>query len=109
MRRSISSRRICVSLACSVAIRSCADQLVHVQLSESHRGAPGTGQVDWMTTLATLREVGYSGWLMVESFSRADPEFAKAVHIWRDHAPTPEAVWRDGHAFLAGFLRSDRE
>lgn len=87
------------------AIRSCADVLVHVQLSESHRGAPGTGQVAWRSTIETLRAVGYSGWLMLESFSRADPDFAKAVSIWRDHAPSAKAVWDAGYEFLQPLLQ----
>ena len=79
--------------------------LAHVQLSESHRGAPGTGQVAWKQTIETLREVGYRGWVMLESFSRADPEFAKAVAIWRDHAPSEEAVWQGGYEFLRPLLQ----
>lgn len=88
----------------AAAIRSCSDVLAHVQLSESHRGAPGTGQVDWQSTIETLREVDYQGWLMLESFSRANPEFAKAVFIWRDHAASPEAVWQGGYDFLRPLL-----
>lgn len=84
----------------AAAIRACAGSLAHVQLSESHRGTPGSGQVDWDATLRTLREVGYDGWLMVESFSRSDPEFAAAVHIWRDLAPSAIAVLRGAYEFL---------
>ena len=83
------------------AIRSCAETLVHVQLSESHRGVPGTGQVDWRGTLSALHAANYDGWLMVESFSRADPEFAKAVCIWRDFAASEEEVYRGAYEFLA--------
>ncbi len=91
----------------ATAIRDCADVLAHVQLSESHRGVPGTGQVDWGATIGTLREVGYRGWLMLESFSRADPEFAKAVCIWRDNAVSAAAVWQDGCGFLQELLAAD--
>jgi len=88
------------------AIRSCSDVLAHVQLSESHRGAPGTGQVAWEVTLETLRAVDYRGWLMIESFSRSDPEFAEAVAIWRDHARSEEAVWQGGYDFLTPLLEA---
>jgi D-psicose/D-tagatose/L-ribulose 3-epimerase len=92
------------------AIRACAGTLGHVQLSENHRGVPGRGQVDWPDVFRTLREVGYDGHCVIESFSRIDPAFAGALHIWRDVAPSAEAVCRDGLAFVrAGWQAADRQ
>ena len=42
---------------------------------------------------------------MLESFSRADSEFAKAVCIWRDNAVSEQAVWQDGGRFLRELLQ----
>lgn len=71
------------------AIRAMRGTLGHVQLSENHRGTPGTGQVDFARVLQALRSIDYRGWLVVEAFSRHDPAFGSALRIWRalDHGP----------------------
>jgi D-psicose/D-tagatose/L-ribulose 3-epimerase len=47
-----------------------------------------------------IREIGYDGWLTIESFGSNLPEIAAAAAIWRDLAATPEAVAFDGVGFL---------
>jgi D-psicose/D-tagatose/L-ribulose 3-epimerase len=86
------------------AIRSCADVLVHVHLSENDRSTPGAGQVAWEETFAALREVGYDGWLVIEAFGDALPELAGATKIWRRMFESPEALARDGIAFIRSNL-----
>jgi D-psicose/D-tagatose/L-ribulose 3-epimerase len=79
--------------------------LGHVHLSENNRGVPGRGQVDWRGTFAALQEVGYDGWCVIEAFSRLDPEFAAAIHVWRDYFVDPKEVCVDGLRFAkAGLL-----
>lgn len=78
------------------AIRACADQLAHVHMSESDRATPGRGQVRWRTTAATLEEVGYKGWLVIEAFGLALPELAAATRIWRRMYETEDKLARDG-------------
>jgi D-psicose/D-tagatose/L-ribulose 3-epimerase len=46
----------------AAAIRSCAANTAHVHISENDRSTPGEGHVDWDTTFATLKDVGYDGW-----------------------------------------------
>ena len=75
-------------------------ELGHVHISENDRGTPGAGQVHWGATFEGLRRVGYDGWLTIEAFSRLDPEFAAAIHIWRDFFNDPKEVARDGLAFM---------
>ena len=84
------------------ALRACADVLVHVHLAESGRAAPGAGQVDWHATFATLEEIGYDGWLVVESFGRANPDFAAATKTWRESFESEEQLARDAAAFVRG-------
>jgi D-psicose/D-tagatose/L-ribulose 3-epimerase len=86
------------------AIRSCADVLVHVHLSENDRSTPGAGQVAWSETFAALREIGYDGWLVIEAFGDALPELAGATKIWRSMFENPEALARDGLAFIRSNL-----
>ncbi len=94
------------------AIRAERDALVHVHASESHRGTPGSGQVDFPAAFGALREVGYDGEVVVEAFGRAVPELAAATRIWRDTFGSPEELARDALRCLkatAGGSAPDRE
>lgn len=82
------------------ALLACADVLNHIHLSESHRGTLGTGQVDWDTNFAALREIDYSGWLVIESFGNFDPDLAAAANIWRNAFASPEEVYQEGIQFI---------
>jgi D-psicose/D-tagatose/L-ribulose 3-epimerase len=74
--------------------------LAHVHISENDRGTPGTGQVNWADTFRTLKQVGYDGWLVIESFGRALPDLAAATKVWRDLFPSPEDVYQKGLKFM---------
>ncbi len=82
------------------AIRSLADSMVHVHISENDRGTPGTGHVAWDETFKTLREVNYDGWLTIEAFGRALPALAAATRVWRDLFPSAEEVYTQGLRFI---------
>ena len=82
------------------AIRECADQTVHVHISENDRSTPGEGNVDWDTTFATLKETKYDGWLMVEAFGLALPDLAAATKIWRRMFPTEEYLAENALKFM---------
>lgn len=82
------------------AIRSSRTTLGHVQLSENHRGLPGTGQVRFGEVLMALDEIGYQGWLIVEAFSRQDPQFGSMLRIWRALDSGPESVLAAGATLL---------
>jgi D-psicose/D-tagatose/L-ribulose 3-epimerase len=82
------------------AIRSSRTTLGHVQLSENHRGTPGTGQVRFGEVLMALDEIGYQGWLIVEAFSRQDPGFGSMLRIWRALDSGPESVLAAGARLL---------
>ena len=82
------------------ALVACADVLNHIHLSESHRGTLGTGQVDWDANFAALRQIDYSGWLVIESFGDCDPELAVAANIWRNAFNSPEEVYQQGIQFI---------
>ena len=59
------------------ALRSVADVLGAVHLSDSNRHQPGTGHVPFAEIVATLREIGFDGVLSVECRLRGEP--AEAV------------------------------
>ena len=82
------------------ACRACGEHLRHVHTSENDRGIPGTGHVDWQGLFAVLNEMGYNGWLTIESFGFSLGALSAAASIWRDLAPTAEAIAFDGIQFL---------
>ncbi len=82
------------------AIRSCADVLCHVHISENDRSTPGQGNVRWAENFDTLKEVGYDGWMMIEAFGLALPELAAATKIWRRMYESEEQLASDGLAFM---------
>lgn len=87
------------------ALDNIRDVLNHVHLSESHRGTLGTGQVDWKSNFAALREIDYSGWLVIESFGTSDPELAVAANVWRNAFDSREQVYREGIRFIHNHLQ----
>lgn len=83
------------------SVRATADVLRHVQLSENHRGVPGTGQVDFASIAAALRAADYDDWLVVEAFSRIDPAWGDVVRIWDDRASDWQDVSQKGLALIS--------
>lgn len=88
----------------AAALRHTLPVLGHVHVSENDRGVPGRGQVAWEATFTTLKESGYDGWVTIEAFSRLDPGFAAAIHIWRDYFADPDEVLTEGLAFVKRHL-----
>lgn len=84
----------------AAAIRRIGRHLKFVQTSESDRGTPGSGQVKWDEVMAAFREVGYDGWLCIESFAPHLGDFSSAVCIWRDIEPVTDSIAFDGIKFL---------
>lgn len=83
-------------------IRRAAARLPYIHLSESHRGTPGTGTVDWELVFRTLRDVGFSGDLVVEAFVHAPPDLAAALCMWRPAAESHLDVLDRGLPYLRG-------
>ncbi|MCS7042571.1 MAG: sugar phosphate isomerase/epimerase [Bryobacteraceae bacterium] len=82
------------------AVRALGPRLQHLHACENDRGTPGTGHVAWDEVFAALRETGYDGWCVIESFGSRVPEIAAAACVWRDFAPDAETLAREGLAFL---------
>lgn len=88
------------------AVRLAGSKVFNVQASENDRGTPGTGHVDWSGVIAALRDIGYDGGIVVESFLPTVKEIAKAVSLWRSVAPSMEALASDGAGFLRGAMET---
>jgi D-psicose/D-tagatose/L-ribulose 3-epimerase len=83
-------------------------KLKHIHACENDRGIPGTGHVDFAGIASALKKIGYDGWITIESFGYSHKELAAAAAIWRDLAPTPEAVAFDGLPFLKSVMGSSK-
>jgi D-psicose/D-tagatose/L-ribulose 3-epimerase len=83
-----------------------ADHLLHFHLSESHRGVPGRGTVDWESIMGALTDAGYSGYVGLESFAEVSDAMRGATCVWRDLAPSSDELVREGLAYLRGLERS---
>lgn len=84
------------------AIRRAGDRCFHVQVCENDRGTPGAGHVPWPQIRDALDDIGYAGSVVIESFLPTVAEIARAVSLWRPVAESPDALARDGLAFLRG-------
>ncbi len=86
----------------AAAIRLCKGQLAHFHACGC--GAPGDDQIPWPKIAAALRDTGYEGPLVIESFTIENQAIARAAAIWRPLAPTQDAIATDGLRFLKGAL-----
>ncbi len=84
----------------AAALRSVGSHLRHVHACENDRGIPGTGHVDWPGVFRALEEMHYDAWVTIESFGFTLGELAAAAAIWRDLAPSAEAIAFEGVKFL---------
>ncbi|HVX67873.1 MAG TPA: sugar phosphate isomerase/epimerase family protein [Bryobacteraceae bacterium] len=84
----------------AAGLRTVGRHLKHAHASENDRGTPGTGHVDWRGVMAALHTLDYDGWFTIESFGFSVGELSAAASIWRDLAPSPEAIAFEGLRFL---------
>lgn len=89
------------------AIETAGDRLLHLQVSDSHRGVPGEGNSDWAGLRAGLRRIGYNGNVSIESFSPDSSSLAEAVCIWRRFAESQDAFAKKGLDFLKRWQAGD--
>lgn len=71
----------------SRSIRAAAPRLFHFHVADSNRWYPGAGHLDFPGIVATLREVGYDGYISVEAMPMPDAdtcavESIKAMRSW---------------------------
>lgn len=48
-------------------IKACGDKLGYVHFSDNNRGCPGEGNIDFLPVIKALKEIGYSGYIVIES------------------------------------------
>lgn len=86
------------------AIRAVGNRLQHLHSCENDRGAPGSGNVTWADVAQGLKDIHYSGPVVIESFTNKVKSIARAAAIWRPLADSQDALAQDGLRFLKGLL-----
>jgi D-psicose/D-tagatose/L-ribulose 3-epimerase len=84
----------------AAGIEMAGKRMRYIHLSESDRGVPGTGTVNWEETFTALAATRFEGDLVMESFVTLPPEIAKALSVWRPVAKDADEVLRHGLPFL---------
>lgn len=79
------------------AVKTCGKEyLGYVHVCESNRGIPGTGLVPWKEFFTALKDIGYAGPLVIESFDPSFEELNSLCAIWRKLADSGEALAVEG-------------
>jgi D-psicose/D-tagatose/L-ribulose 3-epimerase len=86
-------------------LRVAGDKCAYLHLSESDRGVPGSGTIDWSDAFRALGEIGFKGDLVMESFVSIPPELASALCVWRDVAKGRQEVLEKGVPFLKSLAK----
>ncbi len=83
------------------ALAEVADVLGYVHISESHRGQPGCGTIDWEQVFQGLTAARYSGPLVLEMFATPHTDLATATCTWRTlQEATPLQSGQEGLRFI---------
>ncbi len=82
------------------SIETAGSDLIHFQVSENYRGAPGSGQTRWEDIKAGLESINYHGSVSIESFTPEVKELAGAVCIWKKFSESQDQFAIDGLRFL---------
>jgi D-psicose/D-tagatose/L-ribulose 3-epimerase len=84
------------------AIRTLAPRLWGIHACENDRGVPGDGLIPWKAFFSALDEIGFAGYMLVESYNTSLGDFACRRGLFRDLCPDGDAFVRKGIRFLAG-------
>ncbi len=87
-------------------LRATAGKCSYIHMSESDRGVPGTGTVDWNEVFRALADIKFKGKLVVESFVALPPEIAGALCVWRPVAKDRHELLAKGVPFLRGLAKA---
>ncbi|MBI1244068.1 MAG: TIM barrel protein [Alphaproteobacteria bacterium] len=91
------------------AIRKTGNRLVHFQANENNRGFVGSGHIDWASVARAIRDVDYSGPIVLEPFRRNDEAAGVTLAQWRAPAVDEDGPLAASVQFLAATLAFARQ
>ena len=86
------------------AIRKAGKLLGHFHACGSDRGTPGGDHIDWKPIVKALKEIGYNGDVVIETFTTDVKVIARAAAIWRKIEPKRDDIAVKGLANLKRFF-----
>lgn len=78
--------------------------LKHIHITESNRGMPGEGTVNWDELFAALRAIDFEGNLVLENFSSSVPGMQQAVSLWQKSPHNAQELAEGSLQFLKNKL-----
>jgi D-psicose/D-tagatose/L-ribulose 3-epimerase len=66
------------------AIRTAGSLLGHFHTGENNRRVPGTGRIPWHEIGLALREINYTGAVVMEPFVKTGGGIGSDIRVWRD-------------------------
>lgn len=94
----IEERDICAGL------RTLGSHLKHIHVSENDRGPLGRGHIPFRQIIATLRDLNYQGYLMIEGFGYSPDEQKGPGYLWADPNVSPEHLAAESYRYLKTLL-----
>lgn len=82
------------------AIRKAGKRIFDFHACSNDRGTPGKDHLDWPGIREALKETGYDGSIVIESFTTDITEIAKAVSLWRKLESSQNVLAAEGLQFL---------
>ena len=90
------------------AIREAGNLLGHFHACGTDRGTPGNDSLQWKPIVQALKEVGYDGDVVIESFTTDVKVIARAAAIWRKIEPKRDDIAVKGLENLKNFFGKNR-
>ena len=84
----------------SQGCQDCGSRLEYIHLSESNRGVPGRGCLNWEDTFFGLKALNFQGTMTLESFIYVDDDISGGLALWRPVTDSPEDILNVGIPFL---------
>jgi D-psicose/D-tagatose/L-ribulose 3-epimerase len=88
----------------AAAVRKAGKHLAHLHACGCDRGTPGNDHIDWPGIAAALKDIGYKGDIVIESFATNVKVIARAAAIWRQIEPNQEDIAVKGLKYLQRIL-----
>ena len=90
----------------AAAVVSAGHRLKHMHMSENDRGILGEGHVNFSEILEALRNIGYSGCLMLEGFGYMEGVKDAPGALWANMSTDPMKFASSGVSYLRSLLDS---
>ena len=88
----------------AAAILKAGQHLAHFHACGCDRGTPGGDHIDWKPIVAALKKIGYTGDVVIESFTTDVKVIARAAAIWRKMEPKRDDIAVKGLANMKKFF-----